>query len=140
MRLFNAGGIILFTTGLATGLALHGQTSSSFTPHAFTPKPGDTAVIYTHKFSKENWKEGRADFLAHLRKQVDADQKHVRDSFILESPERGEIVGITLWRSLADLNAWEADPKRNRSIKALDKDATDHFSSARYKILDEVIE
>ncbi len=135
MRGFSISGTILFVTGLATGLAFRNQES-----HHFVPKPGDTAVVYTHKFAKDKWKEARAEFLAHLRKQVDADHRHLRDSFILESPDRGEIIGITLWRSQADLDAWEADPKRNQNLKALDKYAKEPTTSARYKVLDEVIE
>jgi len=138
MRVFSAGSIVVFATGLAMGYGL--QFGKPAQEHKYIPKPGDTAVIYTHKFSHEHWAAAKKEFTSHLRKQVDADHQHLRDSFILESPERGEIVGVTLWRSPEDLAKWDHDPKRIANMKSLDKFAREPISEARYTILDEVIE
>jgi len=135
MRTFGIGYGVMFGLGLAAGLAAKiGQTPT------FTPKPGDTAVIYTHKFDKATWPTARKDFLAHLWKEIKADKTHLRDSYILESPERAEIVGITLWRSPKDLAEWDALRERNKNVKELDKVGHHPISEARYTLLGDVIE
>lgn len=137
MRALSIGSVAIFATGLATGLGF--QLATDHKP-VYTPKPGDTVVLYTHQFDKANWATARKDFLNHLYKEVKADHTHVRDSFILESPERAEIVGVTLWRSEKDLNEWEHLRERNKNMKELDKTGGHPYTAKRYKILGEVIE
>lgn len=101
----------------------------------FEPKPGGLVVLFRHQFQKEKWTQARETFQEKLWPQIKNDHKDVRDSFILESPEHAEIVGITLWRSEADLKRWVALPERNKHQHELDSFRSHPREDKRFKIL-----
>jgi heme-degrading monooxygenase HmoA len=102
----------------------------------FAPKPGGLVVVYRHQFKKDKWAEARQTFQERFFKQISHDRKDIRDSFILESPEHGEILGITLWRSEKDLKDWESQPERQKHQKELDSFRSRPFEAKRFRILD----
>lgn len=123
--------LILGITLVATAVS---QAQTKHIP-TFEPKPGGIVVVYRHQFHKEKWAQARQTFQEKLWPQIKNDHKDVRDSFILESPEHAEIVGITLWRSEGDLKRWVSLPTRNQNQHALDAFRNHPREDKRYRIL-----
>jgi len=144
--------VSFLVVGLIAGLALagirgHAQTPAPEDPNQqrhheplFIPKRGGVVVLYSHHFKKEDWKEARAFFQKNFYKKDIQHDRDVRDSYIVENPEKAEILGITLWRSAKDLEDWEKEPGRNKHLRELDKFRSEPFKEERYKILDEILE
>jgi heme-degrading monooxygenase HmoA len=124
----------VLSLGITLGVALQAHKP------LFTPKVGGIVVVYSHHFQKDKWAEARKVFQNRFYKEIKKDDKDIRDSYILENPERAEILGITLWRSAKDLEDWEKQPERAIHQRELDPFRSKPFEAKRYRMMDEVIE
>lgn len=98
-----------YTLSLLVGfiLALVPQAAQCEPPAAgdHDPDEGDLVVIYRSEFKPEKFSEG-VKVLADILKKVAFEDAAVRDSYVLRDKKQSTTVGIVMWKSRKDYDAW----------------------------------
>jgi len=115
MRFLNPITFAAFVAGTTVGGAVVGVAVQQ----RYVPATGDTVMLYHHKFLPGRYEEARKRFRDEYMQGVRRDAG-VRDTYILESPERAEILGVTFWNSRQEMQEWRQRAGRNARIRAMD--------------------
>jgi hypothetical protein len=85
---------------------------------AYSPKEGDSVVIYTHKFKPEHFREG-VKIITNQFPDAQSEIRQKRHNIFLRRPSTHEMVNISFFDGGASVHDWHESEGRLKTVKKL---------------------
>ena len=104
--------------GLLLALVPHSARCEPPAAEDYEPDEGDIVVVYRTEFKPEKFSEG-VKVLASMLKKVAFEDPAVRDSYVLRDKKQSTTVGVVMWKSKKEYEAWKKSAKGKAIGEAL---------------------